>query len=104
MPRPSLLILLLLPAACAVPYLPQPPGPWSGAAEPNDWNLSVMVANPQDLAYGQSETASLGNEAVPPIRRLLSGQRTQLMQVTAEQVLPAAQAPAQQGGAVGVGQ
>jgi len=63
-----------------------------------------MVANPQDLSYGQSETASLGNEAVPPIRRLLSGQRTQLMQITAEQALPQSQAPTQQGGAVGVGQ
>jgi hypothetical protein len=107
MPRPLILILilLLLPTACAVPYVPQPPGPWSGSPEANDWNLSVMVANPQDLAYGQSATASLGNEAVPPIRRLLSGQRTPLMQVTAEQIFPAGQAPAQaQGGAVGVGQ
>jgi len=93
MPRTSWLILLLLPAGCQVPNIPQPPGPWSGYPEPNDWNLHVMVANPQDLSNGQAAKTDLAIEAVPPVRRLFSGLRTALPNITADQTFSLGTAP-----------
>jgi hypothetical protein len=102
MPRLSCLILLLLPAGCAwSTYVSQPPGPWSGAPEPNDWNLHVMVANPGDLSHGQAMQTSLATESVAPIRRLLSGQRTPLMAISAEQLNAIPTAPSSVGGSAG---
>jgi hypothetical protein len=97
------LFLLILPAACTVPFVPQPPGPWSGFPEPNEWNLHVMVANPQDLSNGEAANVELAHEAAPPVRRLYAGQRTPLMNVTAE-VFGAASAPAAAQGGTGAGQ
>jgi hypothetical protein len=64
--------------ACAMatdPY--EREGTWS-ATGVNDANLRVMVADPHDLAVGRGEDNSLAVEAVPPVGRLLTGQRLPL--------------------------
>lgn len=99
------LALLLLAAACTPDHPFDKPGTWrlpeSGA---NEANLRAMVVNPKDLEAGAGESNSLGPEAAPPVKRLLTGHRAPLPAVTASQVGGAAAtqaAPAAGGGNAG---
>ena len=69
--------LLLAPlTGCALdPYARD--GTWS-ASGVNDANLRIMAADPRDLAVGRGVDTDLAVEAVPPVGRLLSGQRLPL--------------------------
>ncbi len=78
---------ILLPlAACSPDYPLDRPG--TGSLPPdnlgsNAENLRAMVADPNDLAAGVSEDGSAGNQAAPPVRKLLSGQRPALPVISA---------------------
>lgn len=76
-----LLCTLLALAACStMPLASDPfkqPGTWSETGV-NDANLRAMVADPHDLVAGKDAPNGLAVEAVPPVTRLLSGQRTGL--------------------------
>ena len=104
MSRLSLLIALLLPAACAPPQPVVPPGPWSGAPESNDWNLKVTVANPHDLWHGEGATDALAAEATLPVRRLFTGRRQQLPDLQTQSIYSTGSAPQPQSGNGDAGQ
>ncbi len=44
----------------------------------NEANLRSMIDDPRDLSAGKTASGSLSVEAVPPVARLLSGQRAPL--------------------------
>jgi hypothetical protein len=70
------LALILLLAGCAADPFDRP-YTWS-PMNSNDSNLRVMLVHPSDLAQGVDAPGSLSAEASPPVKRLLSGQRTKL--------------------------
>lgn len=86
--RIPLLVLLLGVAGCtADPF--ERPGTWSlpyGSINSNDANLRVMLQDPRDLVAGRGEEASLGAEASPPVRRLVTGRRPPLPRANASNV------------------
>jgi hypothetical protein len=76
--------LILLLAGCAAdPF--ERPFTWH-PMESNDANLRVMIVNPNDLAQGVDAPGSLSAEAAPPVKRLLTGQRTKLPSVDASTI------------------
>ncbi len=95
---------LLLPlTACSPDYPFDRPGTWSLPPDnlgSNAENLRVMVADPNDLTAGASEDGSGGNEAAPPVRRMLSGKRPSLPTISAE---PLGSTGAQTSASPGVG-
>ncbi len=69
------LMLLLSQAACGAagdPFVRE--GTWHMHGD-NDANLQAMLLNPHDLVQGRGSDGSMGAEAAPPIKRLLSGKR-----------------------------
>jgi hypothetical protein len=83
---PALLLALPLSlAACTPDYPMDKPGTWSlppGALSANDANLRVMIVNPQDLTTGEAADGSDATVAAPPVRRLISGHRPQLPDIS----------------------
>jgi len=79
---------IVLPlAACSPDYPFDRPGTWSLPPDnlgSNAENLRVMVADPNDLTAGASEDGSAGNQAAPPVTRMLSGKRPSLPSISAE--------------------
>jgi hypothetical protein len=78
---PVLLLLLLPLGACTPDYPMDKPGTWSlppGHLSSNDANLRVMLVDPNDLTAGASAEGSEGNEAGPPVQRLVTGRRPAL--------------------------
>jgi len=67
--RAPLLLLLLLPAACAELDPFQRAGVWRPTAA-NDANLRAMVERPDDLAEGRGETNAAGFGAAAAVDRL----------------------------------
>ena len=67
--RSLLLLLLLLPAACADTDPVYRPGDWMprGASARN---LGVMLAEPSDLIYGRGETGADSKLATAAVNRL----------------------------------
>jgi hypothetical protein len=79
----GLLLSASVLAGCTSPPWSDPferPGTWHPSGV-NEANLRAMVQNPADLERGQAARADLGAEAVPPIDRLMRGQRRPLPQV-----------------------
>lgn len=81
------LLTALLLAGCTYdlgdPY--QRPGTYRPIGD-NDANLRVMVANPADLVDGAGPGAATGDEAAPPVARLLAGKRYPLPDLNAASV------------------
>jgi hypothetical protein len=81
------LLTVILLAGCTYdltdPY--QRPGTYRLVGD-NDANLRVMVANPADLVEGTRSGTALGNEAAPPIARLLTGKRYPLPDLNAASI------------------
>lgn len=78
--------LILLLAGCSFTTDPfHRPFTWH-ATDSNDANLRVMLVDPNDLAQGVDAPNSLSAEAAPPVKRLLTGQRTKLPAVDASTV------------------
>jgi hypothetical protein len=68
------LIVLVFLASCTDPM--EQPGTWNVSTPPaNDANLRVMIANPHDLVEGAGRDVSTGDEAAPPVARVLAGKR-----------------------------
>jgi len=68
------LIVLVFLASCTDPM--ERPGTWNvSTSHSNDANLRVMIANPHDLVEGRGQDVSAGDEAAPPVARLLAGKR-----------------------------
>lgn len=75
-------LLLIAPAlaGCTVPPWSDPferPGTWRPTGA-NEANLRAMAQNPADLERGQAARGDLAAEGIPPIERLLAGQRRPL--------------------------
>ena len=93
------LLLLLATAGCTPDYPMDKPGTWRlGEVSANDANLRVMIVNPHDLQAGAGESTTLGSEAAPPIRRLLTGKRyplpaSNVLQINASGAPPQQPAP-----------
>jgi hypothetical protein len=69
-------LLLLAASACTPDYPMDKEGTWHvPPVSANDANLRTMIVNPRDLVAGQGESTTLGAEAAPPVRRLLTGNR-----------------------------
>ncbi len=90
-------IVLVLLASCTDPI--ERPGTWNASmSRSNDANLRVMIANPHDLIEGTGQGVSAGNEAAPPVARLLAGKRYPLPAGNASMINNSTQ-PQQQGSA-----
>lgn len=102
--RHALLLVLLSAAACTPDYPLDKPGTWRiPETSDNDANLRTMIVNPHDLVAGTGETTTIGSEAGPPVRRLLTGKRYELPASNVLQVnLVGGQQPQQQGGGLNV--
>ena len=76
----GLLVLAPVLAGCTVPPYSDPfdrPGSWQPSGV-NDANLRAMVAEPSHLQRGVGAQTDLGIAAVPPIERLINGERPAL--------------------------
>lgn len=91
------LALLLIVAGCTPDYPFDQPGTWH-ATGVNDANLRVMVANPGDLIAGANASGTLGAEAAPPVKRLLTGHRYPLPNLNASTIDVISGSPTPQGG------
>ena len=79
----GLLILAPVLAGCTVPPHSDPfdrPGSWQPTGV-NDANLRAMVAEPAHLQRGVGTQTDLGMTAVPPVDRLINGERPALPQL-----------------------
>lgn len=97
--RSLALLLLLAPAACGAagdPYARE--ATWHALGD-NDANLRAMLVDEHDLVQGRGATTSLGAEAGPPVRLLLSGNRAPLPALSASGVAASTAQPAQPQGA-----
>jgi hypothetical protein len=76
----GLLVLAPVLAGCTVPPYSDPfdrPGSWQPSGV-NDANLRAMVAEPSHLQRGVGAQTDLGITAVPPVERLINGERPAL--------------------------
>lgn len=76
----GLLMLAPVLAGCTTPPFSDPfdrPGSWQPTGS-NESNLRNMVANPSDLQRGVGTQTALGTDAVPPVDRLVRGERRTL--------------------------
>jgi hypothetical protein len=81
------------------------PGTWSLAPaglNANDENLRTMLINPNDLVAGTGTTTSAGNEAAPPVKRLITGQRRKLPSSEGS-LIPTSDSSSSMGGGLGAG-
>jgi hypothetical protein len=72
----------LVLAGCALQEPYSRPFTWAPTGV-NEANLRGMVDDPHDLSAGRSSEYGLAVEAVPPVGRLLSGQRLPLSSASA---------------------
>jgi hypothetical protein len=76
MRRLCCLLLLFAASACTPDYPFDKEGTWQlPPLGSNDANLRTMIVNPRDLVAGQGESTTVGAEAAPPVRRLVTGNR-----------------------------
>ena len=74
--RHAAVLLLLSAAACTPDYPMDKAGTWQlPETSANDANLRTMIVNPHDLVAGAGESTTIGAEAGPPVKRLLTGKR-----------------------------
>jgi type IV pilus biogenesis protein CpaD/CtpE len=90
--RALLLLLLLLPAACAYTDPVYRPGDWMPRGV-SDRNLAVMVAEPSDLIYGRGETGADAKLATAAINRLWTDKVKPLPAVGSQSDIAAPPAP-----------
>jgi hypothetical protein len=85
----ALLLLLLLPAACAQTDPVYRPGDWLPQGT-NARNISAMLAEPTDMVRGRGDTGANSPLAINAVTRLMEGKTRSLPTVSSQsEVAPA---------------